>query len=29
MVAEYVFIEDSVGIALKLHDFILTFHCNV
>ena len=29
MVAEYDFIEDSVGIALKLHDFILTFHCNV
>ena len=29
MVAEYGFIEDSVDIALKLHDFILTFHCNV
>ena len=28
LVAEYDFIEDSIGIALKLHNFILTFHCN-
>ena len=26
MVAEYDFIEGSVGIALKLHGFIPTFH---
>ena len=29
LVAGYDFIEDSVGIALKLHNFILTFHCSV
>ena len=28
LVAEHDFIEDSFGIALKLHNFILTFHCN-
>ena len=28
LVAERDFIEDSFGIALKLHNFILTFHCN-
>ena len=29
LVAEHDFIEDSVGIAHKLHNFILTFHCSV
>ena len=29
MVAEYDFIEGSVGIALEIHSFIPTFHCSI